>query len=151
MVSTRSQQSKYCLRSRNILRDTTPIKDDQKKISKKRKTDSLYINVKQEKQEKQDQEKQEEEETMSICSEDSEIESLDDLVLTYETLIDFDDAHNGWIENKRKLPNGCYVYICGKILKNGKKCQRSCCDKIGLYSGCRTHYMWEEKKHKHQF
>ena len=54
MVSTRSQQSKYCLRSRNILRETIPIKDDQKKISKKRKTDSLYINVKQE------------EETMSI-------------------------------------------------------------------------------------
>jgi len=139
MVSTRSQQSKYCLRSRNILLETTPIKDERKKISKKRKTDSLYINVKQE------------EETMSICSEDSEIESLDDLVLTYETLIDFDDAHNEWMENKRKLSNGCYVYICGKILKNGKKCQRSCLDKIGLYSGCRTHYMWEEKEHKHQF
>ena len=99
MVSTRSQQSKYCLRSRNILRETTPIKDERKKISKKRKTDSLYINVKQE--------KQEEDEMMSICSEDSEIESLDDLVLTYETLIDFDEAHNECMEKTRKLSKGC--------------------------------------------
>ena len=65
--------------------------------------------------------------------------------------IDFDDAHDCWMENKRRLGNGMYVYICGKLLKNGKKCQRAQCDNNGFNSGCRMHYMWEEKEHKHMY
>lgn len=79
-------------------------------------------------------------------SEDSVIEMSD-----YEfncSEIDFDDAHDEWMANKKRGPNGTYVYICGKKMKNDKKCQHATCDKIGLYSGCRRHYMWEEKEHK---
>mgnify|MGYP006906422307 CR=1 FL=1 len=61
----------------------------------------------------------------------------------------FDDAHDEWVSNKRKLPNGMYEYLCMKPLKNGKTCQKACYDKIGLYSGCRQHYAWEEKKNKY--
>ena len=63
--------------------------------------------------------------------------------------IDFDDAHNSWMENKRRLGNGTYVYICGNTLKNGNKCKRAQCDKNGFASGCKIHYMWEEKQHKY--
>lgn len=38
--------------------------------------------------------------------------------------IDFDDASSQWKQNKKKLENGCYSYVCGYILKNGKPCQR---------------------------
>ena len=62
--------------------------------------------------------------------------------------IDFDDAHDEWMANKKRGPTGTYVYICGKKMKNDKKCQHATCDKIGIYSGCRRHYMWEEKEHK---
>ena len=58
--------------------------------------------------------------------------------------IDFDDAHDEWTANKKRKTNGNYVYICGAPLKNGKQCRKDCCDKIGLYSGCRQHYSWEE-------
>ena len=67
---------------------------------------------------------------------------------TYTVEIDFDDAHDEWSANKRRKMNGNYVYICGAPLKNGKKCRRDCCDKIGLYSGCRMHYSWEESENK---
>ena len=80
----------------------------------------------------------------SVVSEDSFISDFDD----FEFEIDFDDAHNEWTANKRRGPNGTYVYICGKSLNSGKICQHACCDKIGLYSGCKRHYMWEEKAHK---
>jgi len=66
----------------------------------------------------------------------------------YEVAIDFDDAHDSWMANKKRTANGNYVYICGYTLSNHKLCQRACCDKIGIYSGCKTHYMWEEKIHK---
>lgn len=84
-------------------------------------------------------------------------ESIDDdetighTTTTSEVVFDpdyFDDAHDEWMKNKRKLDNGCYVYICGYVYANRKLCQRDCCDKIGLYSGCKKHYMWEEKIHK---
>ena len=39
--------------------------------------------------------------------------------------IDFDEASRMWNSNKKKLPNGCYKYVCGKVLKNGKFCQNS--------------------------
>ena len=75
--------------------------------------------------------------------------------------IDFDGAHDAWMANKKRKANGDYAYLCGAPLKgaplkgasliNGaplKKCKRYCCDKIGLYSGCRIHYSWEESANK---
>ena len=81
--------------------------------------------------------------------------------------IDFDGAHDAWMANKKRKANGDYAYLCGASLKgaplnkgaslNGaslnkgaplKKCKRYCCDKIGLYSGCRIHYSWEESANK---
>ena len=38
---------------------------------------------------------------------------------------DFDEAHDAWMENKRKLANGMYKYICCGITKMGKKCVRT--------------------------
>ena len=62
--------------------------------------------------------------------------------------IDFDDASVEWHMNKKVLPSGMYVYICGKVKKGGKVCKRCCHDKIGLYSGCDEHFMWEEIENK---
>lgn len=81
------------------------------------------------------------EDTDSIASEDSEISE-------FGIDIDFDDAHDEWCSNKKRGPNGTYVYLCCKPLGNNKKCKYTSCDKIGLYSGCKRHYMWEEKQHK---
>ena len=39
--------------------------------------------------------------------------------------IDFDEASEGWMTNKRKLANGMYRYICGVNKTNGKKCVRT--------------------------
>ena len=61
--------------------------------------------------------------------------------------IDFDDAHDEWSANKKRLANGNYVYLCGKETYGARKCRRGCCDKIGLYSGCISHFMWEEILH----
>lgn len=84
--------------------------------------------------------------SVSILTTDSFIDSMKNR--EYEVAIDFDDAHDSWISNKKRTANGTYVYICGYTLSNHKLCKRACCDKIGLYSGCKTHYMWEEKIHK---
>ena len=93
---------------------------------------------------------QQDDDTWSKDSEDSVIsEDLDldlDSVVSHD--IDFDDARDEWATNKRRGPNGTYVYICGFRQKNHKLCQIACCDKIGLYSGCKRHFMWEEKQHK---
>jgi hypothetical protein len=40
-----------------------------------------------------------------------------------EVNIDFNGAIEAWNANKRRVGQG-YVYICGVIMKNGKKCQR---------------------------
>lgn len=63
---------------------------------------------------------------------------------------EFDDSHNAWIENKRKNSRGQYEYICGKTIlckrtKQPKKCSRFCCDKLGIYNGCKTHFNWDSK------
>ena len=42
-----------------------------------------------------------------------------------EVVIDFDEASRAWNANKKKTGNGCYVYVCGAQLKNGKFCQNS--------------------------
>ena len=70
------------------------------------------------------------------------------LVIIYRDYFHFDDARDEWAANKRRGPNGNYIYICGFRQKNHKLCQIACCDKIGLYSGCKRHFMWEEKQHK---
>jgi len=38
---------------------------------------------------------------------------------------DFDDASVQWRANKRRLPNGCYQYICMGKTKTGKPCNRN--------------------------
>jgi hypothetical protein len=104
----------------------------------------------------------EHDEDMSICSDITEIEEIEayqerfgirnkseDTLYWYDVDIDFEDAHNAWEENKRKGENGTYYYLCGKMMKNGKKCTHAQCDKLGLYSGCKRHYAWEEKEHKY--
>ena len=93
---------------------------------------------------------------------ESDVTELDDLMryrelLNFETEkedfeywkdCDFDDAHEAWMENKRKGENGTYYYICGKIMKNGTKCVHAQYDLSGVYSGCKRHHAWEEKMNK---
>ena len=50
----------------------------------------------------------------------------DNLAL-YEVNIDFDEASNLWNSNKKKLPNGCYSYVCGKKLTNNNFCKKAPC------------------------
>ena len=55
-----------------------------------------------------------------------------------------------WKKNKKRKDNGSYVYTCGKPNPNsGRKCMCETYDKIGLYSGCAKHYMWEENLNKY--
>lgn len=42
----------------------------------------------------------------------------------YEVDIDFDGASEAWNMNKKRLPNGCYEYVCEAITRTGKKCCR---------------------------
>ena len=82
-----------------------------------------------------------------ICDEDNDgdtICSVETNPTEYPVDIDFDDAHNEWMANKQINADGKYVYICGKMTNSGNKCRKSCCDLIGLYSGCKIHFMWEE-------
>lgn len=65
-----------------------------------------------------------------------------------EVNIDFEEASDCWLQNKKKRKNGDYGYLCNFTQKNGKQCNRFCCDKIGFYSGCKIHYAWEEKLNK---
>ena len=43
----------------------------------------------------------------------------------YEVNINFDEAQQAWMSNKKKLPNCTYVYVCGYITKKGTPCQNS--------------------------
>lgn len=45
----------------------------------------------------------------------------------YSVDIDFNDASESWKSNKKSKGNGCYIYICGQVLKNGKPCMREPC------------------------
>ena len=40
-----------------------------------------------------------------------------------EVNIDFDAASKAWMENKRKIQNGCYEYRCIAITKKGTGCK----------------------------
>ena len=86
---------------------------------------------------------------------DTDLESIDSVIeplqstksVSFADTYDFDEAHDEWMANKKRGPNGTYVYLCGYSSQiNKRPCRRACCDKIGLYSGCKTHYMWEEKQ-----
>ena len=48
-----------------------------------------------------------------------------------EVVIDFDYASFCWNANKKKIGMGSYQYICGHLLKNGNRCNRS--------TNCRIH------------
>lgn len=39
----------------------------------------------------------------------------------YEVNIDFDEAHNEWVKNKIKMPNGCYKYRKERATKTRTK------------------------------
>jgi hypothetical protein len=54
-------------------------------------------------------------------------ESPQTMTPLYDVDIDFDDASACWRANKKKLKNGCYAYICGSIMKNGKTCMKTNC------------------------
>jgi len=54
-------------------------------------------------------------------------------------VIDFEEAHEEWMKNKKKRENGTFVYICGKPLKNGCFCQ-----KIDKKNGCFSHSSWNK-------
>jgi len=41
-----------------------------------------------------------------------------------EVSVDFDEATREWVDNKKKLANGCYVYICNYPLSTGKPCKK---------------------------
>ena len=55
---------------------------------------------------------------------------------SYPPAIDFDESHQAWIRNKRKLPNGMYRYICSGIFRNGNPCNRA---PMPFRSACRIH------------
>ena len=40
-----------------------------------------------------------------------------------EVNIDFDEASRVWMQNKRKITNGCYVYRCIATTKKGEPCK----------------------------
>jgi hypothetical protein len=44
--------------------------------------------------------------------------------IMYEVVINFDEASNEWKSNKKYVGNGCYKYICNKLLKNGNNCKK---------------------------
>ena len=58
-----------------------------------------------------------------------------------EVNIDFCEAIEGWEQNKKKMKNGCYVYICNYPLPNGKLCSsRSVLNRnICSYEYCKKH------------
>ena len=95
------------------------------------------------KEDEEDEEEDEDDEDDDSIA--SEITTMEDL-LTYQAKIDFEEASQEWTVNKKRNAQGMWVYVCGKIQKNGKKCMRAQCDKIGFYSGCKQHYAWEEKE-----
>jgi hypothetical protein len=56
-------------------------------------------------------------------------------------VIDFDEAYEAWVKNKKLIGNGMYVYICGKPLKTGNVCKR-----VDMNNGCCIHTNWNTDK-----
>ena len=61
------------------------------------------------------------------------------------TSVHFDDAHNHWIQNKRKLANGMYRYICIGVFKTGKSCNRN--PLVGQNT-CKIHHQTDPTTHE---
>lgn len=77
--------------------------------------------------------------------EDKDNESV---VTEIEDILRHQKHIDGWIKNKKRHTYGCHNHLCGKPLKSGEKCTNVQFDKSGCYSGCRIHYVWEEKEDK---
>ena len=56
----------------------------------------------------------------------------------YEVNINFDEAKQAWMANKKQLPNCTYVYVCGYITKKGTPCQNS--------QNCKLHKQLKKSK-----
>lgn len=131
-IQTRSFSKRMVTRSRTNI----PVQTSKRICIKK------FQNIQNKKQQALDN-------TYDQISVDSILPELEEqLVDSVSLQIDFDDASIEWHMNKKVLPSGMYVYICGKVKKGGKVCKRCCHDKIGLYSGCDEHFMWEEIENK---
>lgn len=50
--------------------------------------------------------------------------------------IDFDEASEAWMQNKRKLGNGMYKYVCAKRGRNNNMCISKC---LSGEIYCKTH------------
>lgn len=59
-----------------------------------------------------------------------------------EVNIDFDEASAAWMENKKKTKNGCCIYTCEHICKNGNKCKQESLKNIFL---CRRHAIYGQR------
>jgi len=55
----------------------------------------------------------------------------------YDVNINFDEASESWMENKKSIGNGSYKYICCCLTKSGKKCGIVC---IQNQMYCKLHY-----------
>ena len=59
--------------------------------------------------------------------------------------IDFVDASQCWKEDKRRLSNGCYQYLCQAMLSMGRCCSKVACneslhDYMADTRTCKQHY-----------
>lgn len=44
--------------------------------------------------------------------------------IMFDNYIDFDEASREWRKNKKKQPNGQFVYVCNYVHSNGKQCRK---------------------------
>ena len=51
-------------------------------------------------------------------------DTISDLLSIYEVIIDFDEASEAWLANKKRQPNATYKYICLGHTKTGRSCNK---------------------------
>jgi hypothetical protein len=51
-------------------------------------------------------------------------DTLSDLISLYEVNIDFDEASEAWLVNKKRQSNATYKYICLGQTKTGRSCNK---------------------------
>jgi len=159
MVFTRSAKTYFLMYSSEMERIRTEYASDEEEMANQKRPTRKYVRK-----------------VKSLPSSSSSSPSSS--VVVFSVDIDFDGAHDAWMANKKRKANGDYAYLCGAPLKGAPlkgaplkgaplkgaplkgaplkgaplkeatKCKRYCCDKIGLYSGCRSHYSWEESANK---
>ena len=142
MVSTRSSKKQMITRSKTTGKTEFIELEQKQKQKQKRKQTQTKKPVDDSDSDYTTEATDQDVDSETVVSEDSFLDR------EYEVDIDFDDAHDYWMANKKRTANGGYVYICGYVKPNHKLCRIACFDKIGIYSGCKKHYMWEEKIHK---